>query len=70
MIFDRHGPRGLLLVGTLMHVFGIMMASISTKYWQILLAQGVCSGIGVSAVFQPRTFLSSLTFLQFLGKQN
>ncbi|KAM3479795.1 hypothetical protein MY5147_001568 [Beauveria neobassiana] len=53
MIFDRHGPRGLLLVGTLMHVFGIMMASISTKYWQILLAQGVCSGIGVSAVFQP-----------------
>ncbi|OAA73361.1 Major facilitator superfamily domain, general substrate transporter [Cordyceps fumosorosea ARSEF 2679] len=53
MIFDRYGPRGLLLVGTLMHVFGIMMASISTKYWQILLAQGVCSGIGVSAVFQP-----------------
>lgn len=54
MLFDKYGPRYLLLVGTLMHVFGIMMASISTQYWQILLAQGVCSGIGVSAVFQPR----------------
>lgn len=55
MLFDKYGPRYLLLIGTLMHVFGIMMASISTHYWQILLAQGVCSGIGVSAVFQPRT---------------
>lgn len=30
-----------------------MMASLGTKYYQILLAQGVCSGIGVSAIFQP-----------------
>lgn len=30
-----------------------MMASISTKYYQLLLSQGVCSAIGVSAVFQP-----------------
>lgn len=53
-LFDRYGPYWLVLVGTFMHVFGIMMASISTRYWQILLAQGVCSGIGVSALFQPR----------------
>ncbi|KAJ6780206.1 hypothetical protein PWT90_01933 [Aphanocladium album] len=52
-LYDRYGPRWLVLVGTVMHVFGIMMASLSTKYWQILLAQGVCSGIGVSALFQP-----------------
>ncbi|KAJ3496251.1 hypothetical protein NLG97_g2800 [Lecanicillium saksenae] len=52
-LYDRYGPRWLVLVGTFMHVFGIMMASLSTKYWQILLAQGVCSGIGVSALFQP-----------------
>lgn len=30
-----------------------MMASISTEYYQILLSQGVCSAIGVSAIFQP-----------------
>jgi hypothetical protein len=30
-----------------------MMASISTEYYQFLLAQGVCSAIGVAAIFQP-----------------
>lgn len=30
-----------------------MMTSLGTQYWQILLAQGVCSAIGVSAIFQP-----------------
>jgi MFS family permease len=29
-----------------------MMASISKKYYQILLSQGVCSAIGVCALFQ------------------
>lgn len=33
-----------------------MMASLGTEYYQILLAQGVCSGIGVSAIFQPCTY--------------
>lgn len=49
--FDAHGPRVLLLVGTFLHVFGIMMMSISTKYWHFLLAQGVCSSIGASIIF-------------------
>ncbi len=52
-IYDHYGPRWLLLVGSFMHVFGVMMASLSTEYYQILLAQGVCSAIGVSAIFQP-----------------
>lgn len=52
-LFDAYGPRGLILGGTFLHVFGLMMASISTQYYQFLLAQGVCSAIGVAAVFQP-----------------
>ncbi|CAK7264705.1 hypothetical protein SEPCBS119000_001130 [Sporothrix epigloea] len=52
-IFDAYGPRQIILVGTLLHVFGLMMASISTEYYQFLLSQGVCSAIGVSAIFQP-----------------
>ncbi|KAF5707005.1 hypothetical protein LB506_009981 [Fusarium annulatum] len=52
-LYDKYGPRWLILGGSLMHVFGIMMTSISTKYYQILLSQGVCSAIGVSAIFQP-----------------
>lgn len=50
-LFDRYGPRWLLLFGSLAHVFGLLMASLSTKYYQILLSQGVCSAFGVAAVF-------------------
>ncbi|EWY79893.1 hypothetical protein FOYG_16958 [Fusarium oxysporum NRRL 32931] len=52
-LYDRFGHRWLILGGSLLHVFGIMMTSLSTEYYQILLAQGVCSALGVSAIFQP-----------------
>ncbi|KAH8168295.1 major facilitator superfamily protein [Sarocladium implicatum] len=53
ILYDRHGPRELILVGTFLHVFGIMMTSLGKEYYQIMLAQGVCSALGVSAIFQP-----------------
>lgn len=52
-LYDSFGARYLIMVGTFFHVFGLMMASISTEYYQILLSQGVCSAIGASAIFQP-----------------
>ncbi|KAJ2907278.1 major facilitator superfamily transporter [Zalerion maritima] len=52
-LFDTFGPRYIVFGGTFLHVFGLMMASISKTYYQILLSQGVCSAIGVAAVFQP-----------------
>lgn len=52
-LFDLYGPRYILLVGTFLHVFGLMMCSLSQSYYQILLSQGVCSAIGVSAIFHP-----------------
>ncbi|CAK7204205.1 hypothetical protein SEUCBS139899_006959 [Sporothrix eucalyptigena] len=52
-LFDAYGPRHVILAGTLLNVFGLMMASISSQYYQFLLSQGVCSAIGVSAIFQP-----------------
>ncbi|KAH7020744.1 putative MFS transporter [Microdochium trichocladiopsis] len=53
ILYDRFGPRYLLLGGSVLHVFGLMMASLATEYYQFLLAQGVCSAIGVAAIFQP-----------------
>jgi predicted MFS family arabinose efflux permease len=32
-------------------VFGLMMASISSEYYQFILSQGICSPIGASALF-------------------
>ncbi|TIC91265.1 putative transporter MCH4 [Colletotrichum higginsianum] len=52
-LYDNYGPRWLILVGSFLHVFGLMMTSLSTQYWQILLAQGICSAVGVAAIFQP-----------------
>ncbi|KAJ3531865.1 hypothetical protein NM208_g8690 [Fusarium decemcellulare] len=52
-IYDKYGPRWLLAVGTFFHVFGLMMASLSTKYYQIILSQGICSPIGICCLFTP-----------------
>lgn len=52
-IFDDYGHRYLLVVGTFLHVFGLMMTSISKEYYQFLLSQAICSAIGASMVFYP-----------------
>lgn len=49
--YDAYGPRYIVLLGTFLHVFGIMMASISTEFYQLALSQGICSAIGASLIF-------------------
>ena len=51
--FDDHGSLALLPVGTFLHVFGLLMTSISDRYYQILLSQALCSALGASMVFYP-----------------
>ncbi|PLB38219.1 MFS general substrate transporter [Aspergillus candidus] len=43
---DAGHLRILLIMGTFLEVFGMFMTSLSTTYWQILLAQGICVGLG------------------------
>ncbi|RYP47285.1 hypothetical protein DL768_006626 [Monosporascus sp. mg162] len=50
-VFDNYGPRWLLLGGTVVYIFGLMMTSLSTEYYQIILSQGIVSSLGSSAVF-------------------
>lgn len=50
-IFDSFGPRYLLLVGSFLHVFGLMMTSLSSEYYQFFLAQSIVSSAGACAVF-------------------
>lgn len=54
-IFDTYGPRPLLYFGTFSHVFGLMMTSLASKYYQFFLAQSICSGMGASALFYAGT---------------
>lgn len=41
------------MIGSFLHVFGLMMASLSKKYYQFVLSQGVCSPLGASMIFYP-----------------
>ena len=37
-LYDNYGPRYLLLVGTFLEVFGLMMTSLATEYYQYIQA--------------------------------
>lgn len=45
-LYDRGYSQVLLAVGFCLVVFGLFMVSISTEFYQLLLAQGFCIGIG------------------------
>lgn len=63
-LFDSYGPRYLLLVGSFLHVFGLMMCSLATKYYQFFLAQSVCSAIGCSLIFYSAMNAASTWFMK------
>ncbi|KAK2011955.1 major facilitator superfamily transporter [Colletotrichum eremochloae] len=50
-LYDSYGPKYLLYGGTVVYVFGLMMTSLSTKYYQFILAQSIVSSVGSSACF-------------------
>ncbi|MCJ1306620.1 hypothetical protein MMC25_000263 [Agyrium rufum] len=52
-IYDAGYFRTLIFSGSLFIVFGLMMTSLVTEYWQAMLAQGICVGIGAGLVFVP-----------------
>ncbi|KAH9985673.1 MFS general substrate transporter [Xylariaceae sp. FL0662B] len=54
-LFDNYGPRYLLLIGTVVYVFGLMMLSLSTEFYQVILTQGIVAPVGMSAIFNAAT---------------
>lgn len=64
---DVYGPRIPLLVGSFLHVFGLMMTSLCKEYYQFLLAQGICSSIGASCIFYAALGATSTWFSRRSG---
>ncbi|TVY81309.1 Aspyridones efflux protein apdF [Lachnellula suecica] len=54
--------RPVFIIGSLAGVIGVFMASLSTTYWQLLLAQGVCCGLGNGCLFCPSLTILSTYF--------
>lgn len=52
-IYDRGYFRSLLVLGTFLVVFGMVMTSLATEYYQLFLAQGLCVGLGAGCLFLP-----------------
>lgn len=63
-IFDRGYIRELLLAGTLITTLGVMILSLSHEYYQILLSQGICVGIGSAILYVPSISLVASRFQQ------
>ena len=43
--------RHVASAGLGLQVLGVFMTSLVTNYWQLLLAQGICQGLGNGLVF-------------------
>ncbi|KAF2747427.1 MFS general substrate transporter [Sporormia fimetaria CBS 119925] len=61
-IYDAGYFRHLLLGGSFLLVFGTMMLSLCTQYWQVLLAQAICIGTGTGMLFVPSVAILSSYF--------
>ncbi|KAI0441969.1 major facilitator superfamily domain-containing protein [Xylaria telfairii] len=66
-IYDSYGPRYLLIFGTFFHVLGLMTTSLSTKYYQIVLSQGIASPLGICCIFTPALSCVTTWFLRRRG---
>lgn len=56
--------RHVIVAGLLLQLVGVFMTSLSTQYWQLFLAQGVCQGLGDGLVFCPTVTLIATYFLK------
>lgn len=46
-MFDLYGPRILMAAGSLLYILSLVLTSISTQFYQYILAQGILFGLGV-----------------------
>lgn len=69
-LFDAGYFRGLVGFAAFMQPFGLMMTSISTKYWHLILAQGICVGLAAGCMFVPSVALLPQYFRRKRGLAN
>ncbi|KOS19716.1 Riboflavin transporter MCH5 [Escovopsis weberi] len=61
-LFDLGWFTTLIASGSFFIVFGLMMTSLCSAYWQVMLAQGILIGLGSGLVFVPSVAIVSTYF--------
>ncbi|KAJ5250084.1 hypothetical protein N7489_000494 [Penicillium chrysogenum] len=61
-VFDKGYLKTLIAIGSFLVVFGLMMTSLATKYYQIFLAHGVAVGTGCAFLFLPSVAIVATYF--------
>ena len=61
-IYDMGYFRLLIFTGSFLIVFGQMMLSLCTEYYQVFLAQAICVGLGAGCLFVPSVAILSTYF--------
>ena len=56
--------RPVAVAGCVLQVLGIMMSSLITQYWQLVLAMGICQGLGNGLIFTPTMAVVSTYFVK------
>ncbi|KAJ5179189.1 hypothetical protein N7492_002399 [Penicillium capsulatum] len=69
-LFDAGYFRGLLSFAAVMLPFGLMMTSLATKYWHLILAQGICVGMAAGCLFIPSVAILPQYFRRKRGFAN
>ena len=52
----------IMIAGCVLVVFGEMMMSLSTQYYQVFLSQGVCVGLGAGIIYVPAVSIINVSF--------
>ncbi|KAK1855167.1 MFS monocarboxylate transporter [Colletotrichum chrysophilum] len=61
---DAGHYRKVIVAGLFLQLLGVFMTSLSTKYWQLFLAQGICTGLGDGLTFCPTIALLATYFVK------
>lgn len=64
-LYDRGYLRSLVIGGSILLVVGMVMTGLCSRYWEILLAQGVLVGLGSGLLFLP----SIAVLPQYFGRK-
>lgn len=69
-LFDMGYFRLLLRIGSILIVIGTILQAFCVEYWQLLLAQGFCIGLGMGCLAVPSVAVASSWFTSKLPMAN